>query len=103
MSSFKKFTVESLIPAVITGVLAIAILGLLFYWAINTQTRPKDKKDNPVKLEKVEKPLTGVKNHFSIDGYKFTSTNVCIDGKQILFVQQFAKDFVILNLNEPCK
>ena len=103
MSSFKKFAIESLIPAVITGVFAIGILGLLFYWAINTQTRPQSKTDNPVKLEKVEKPLTGVKNNFSIDGYKFTSTNVCIDGKQILFVQQFAKDFVVLNLNEPCK
>lgn len=103
MSSFKKFAVESLIPAVITGVFAIAILGLLFYWALNATPRPKDKNENPVKLEKVEKPLTGVNNHFSIDGYKFTSTNVCIDGKQILFVQQFAKDFVVLNLNEPCK
>lgn len=103
MSSFKKFAIESLIPAVITGVFAIGILGLLFYWAINIQARPKDKNENPVKLEKVEKPLTGVNNHFSIDGYKFTSTNVCIDGKQILFVQQFTKNFVVLNLNEPCK
>ena len=103
MSNFKKFVIESLIPAVICVCIAIAILGLLFYWAIQATPRHKNINENPVKIEKVEKPLTGVRNNFSIDGYKFTSTKVCIDGKQILFVQQFGKEFSVLNLNEPCK
>lgn len=102
MSKFKKFMCDTIGPIVGIVVTVIGFLILLFYLASNSQSK-KPKIDNPVKIENVTKHLVGTKTQFSIDSYKFTATNVCIDGKQILFVQQFGREYTVLNLNEPCK
>lgn len=102
MSKFKKFMCDIIGPVAGIVVTVIGFLILLFYLASNSQSK-KPKIDNPVKIENVTKHLVGTKTQFSIDGYKFTVTNVCIDGKQILFVQQFGREYTVLNFNEPCK
>ena len=75
---------------------------MLFYLASNSQSK-KPKIDNPVKIENVTKHLVGTKTQFSIDGYKIYSHKCLYYGKQILFVQQFGREYTVLNFNEPCK
>lgn len=85
----------------------IPIIGLvalfIFFYALATVS-PRNVKKNEVVTNNVPErnKLTGRTQEFSIRGYNFKATTVCLEGKEIMFIFHGA-EHQIINLNKDCE
>ena len=82
--------------------LAGFLVALLFVWLILVPNWINDKNNESTNNQTLEaKQLSGKTQEFSIRGYKFKTTTVCLEEKEIMFVFHKGEPQVI-NLNKDC-
>lgn len=82
--------------------LAGFLVALLFVWLILVPNWIDNKEDKVVDNQAlVIKELSGKTQEFSVRGYKFKTTTVCLEGKEMMFVF-YRGEPQIVSLNKNC-
>lgn len=82
--------------------LAGFLVALLFVWVILVPNWIDDKDNEVANNQTLEtKQLSGKTKEFSVRGYKFKTTTICLEGKEIMFVFHKGEPQII-NLNKDC-
>lgn len=80
----------------------VFMAGFLSAFALLTALGYNSSKDEET-IDKVQGiiELPGKKQDFSVRGYKFKATTVCLDNKEIMFIY-YRGEPQIINLNKNC-
>lgn len=82
--------------------LASFLVALLFVWLILVPNWIDDKGNEVANSQTLEtKQLLGKTQEFSIRGYKFKTTTVCLEEKEMIFVFHKGEPQIV-NLNKDC-
>ena len=82
---------------------AMGLVALFIFFYGLAAVSPRNVERNEVATNNVPErnKLTGKTQEFSIRGYNFKATTVCLEGKEIMFIFHGA-EHQIINLNKDC-
>lgn len=83
-------------------VMGLVALFIFFYGLAAVSPRNVERNEVATNNVPERNKLTGRTQEFSIRGYNFKTTTICLEGKEIMFIFHGA-EHQIVNLNKDCE
>ena len=83
-------------------VMGLVALFIFFYGLAAVSPRNVERNEVATNNVPERNKLTGRTQEFSIRGYNFKATTICLEGKEIIFIFH-SGEYQIINLNKDCE